>query len=530
VKLSRFWREEAAGCTSLFTGITTDSLGLAIGTGSAALAALYGAPWLLSKMHAPDPDGEWWSNTNILEALMVAEILPTPKEGERPPVIRYYGRVSHDANGSEVKIGLPKGYTWTRVKPKREALASAFGVPLTRFELTQHSDDAPNVFYIWIGKKGPRPPRSLEVTAPWGEPRRVGQDERGLDIYIPTKGVHTGIVGQTGSGKTWFGRGFVAPAIADPNVELFAIIGKNDIGDWSAMKPCCSLYIGCDDDEDYHEIEKLLRHLRAVSRKRIALPPAERTPVVVVVEEWYAIRVNSEVADKDLSKRLDQLLGSLLATARSANFHVVMLGQRGTVQYLPSDQRANLGSMVVGKVKDPNENRYALGRNDLPPVTPSKPGQFLVQVEGSQEPVLMRADILTDEEFVDLCKRAAKLRQADAKPPLELPDDDDEPIDPSSRSIGSVEFQDDLHRAVLTHLAAVPDATAGEILDTIPTDAPWRPRSRESLGHKLARMPGVEPGERTPQRRSWRIEGGDSARQAVLRSAQPSETVDGVLT
>jgi hypothetical protein len=457
----------------------------------------------LGKLRRPS---RWWSHTNLVQAMTAADILPTLKPDQPAHVLNYKGKPQRDASGgTTVAVALPKGLTYSKVRARREALASAFGVPTANLDLTQKRGDTANVVRIWIGT-GERPHRTAPIasahTAKWSEPALIGTDDRGRDVTIATQGTHTAFVGGTGSGKTWTARVFVAHAILDERVHIDAIIAKDNVNDWRPMAPRCGTYIGGATKTAVQAVEQLLLDVEQDSEERQGQtnPP----PRVLVVEEWYRMRLAANRADPKLAKRLDDLMGELLATARSANIHIIMLAQRGTVEYLPGDQKANLLQRLVGSTSSEAEVRYVLDK--VPQKLPTPPGEFLVSTD-EREPILVRVDQLTDRQFADVCRRGSGFTRPTAAGST-TPDDTETLTTDEPAPVLSP-----LEEAVVDILTNHPDGlSAAKILNRLPPDV--APPNATALGRALGQS-GVVVWHKDGSGRYWSLQGSGRRETAV---------------
>lgn len=464
--------------------------------------------------------GDWWSHAVLVRALTDAGVLPAPRRDEPAPVLHYRGRPIHDEHGTAVTVQLPAGRTFRDVLAHHEALAGALGVPVHRLAVTQQRDDPAGVVRLHVASGGSvrldaEPAVARADRTDWRQPISLGRDGQGRPVTFRTVGTHSALVGGTGSGKTATGRLVVAHALLDPTVRVFALVAKDDAADWRAMAGLCEAYVGGVRPDALRRAEQVLGQVEALSEAR-ADAGRNVAPVVVVIEEWYRLRSAAARLDPALGKRLDGLLGEVLATSRSRGVHVLVFAQRGTVEYLPGDQRANLLQRLVGRTGSRAEIQYVL--DEAPTALPSRVGEFLVSTD-ERTPALVTVDHLTDDAWEAVCRRAAALRRDRPAQPAQAAQAASGAHEPPPGSVSltkaspapvvSVEpepVRDPLLEAVLEVLAdADPRGLpATALLERLPA---WlTPPDAARLGKALRAYPEhVEPGHAKALGRVWRL-------------------------
>jgi hypothetical protein len=313
-----------------------------------------------------------------------------------------------DQPGAVVEISYPRHYGASDSK------VALIGTQVHRVLggewVEDHRHVSHKLRYVRAGTVFDEPPVIAPVATvkrtDWRERVVIGHDERRRPMTFATSQTHSMFVGGTGSGKTWAGRLVVAHAVLDPAVKVYCISGKDDAGDWRPMRPICERYTAGASIKILPAVESLLREVEALSESR--QDAGHDVPgVVVVVDEWYRVRLAANREDKQLAKRLDSLMGELLATSRSRNVHFILCVQRGTVEYLPGDQKANILQRLVGRTASDAEVRYVL--DEVPEHLPTRPGQFLVSAD-ERSATLARIDSLDNAAWSQVCDRAAQLR------------------------------------------------------------------------------------------------------------------------
>lgn len=483
------WRVYLAAATTVW---------VAVATGSQAKATLAGfAVYLLlvwPSLGDRFAGRRWWSHRELVNAMTVAGILPAHKDGDPPVTLHYRGRPQRTDRADLVTVRLPAGIPRSKVVERREHLASALDVPGPRLAvLPPKADDGAGWVRLCLtrGEKELAPRVAAVATADrisWARPALLGRDGDGRDVTLRTRGTHSVFVGKTRSGKTWAARALVAHAVLDSDARLFVLAGKDDPQDWRPLHSLTERYLG--EDASPGDVEQLLAQVAEVVRAQAGQP----RPVVLVIEEWYAVLSRVRLADRPAADRLTRALGALLSTGSSRGLHVVMTAQRGTDSYIDRDLLANVGQRVVGVTAKADEVRYALGLT--PAVLPRASGEFLVTDDDS-DPVLVHVDRLDDAAFAELCGRATRSR----------PRAEPAPSEPAGRTpeLTPEPPADPLLEAVLSVLAdSHPDgASASDILARLPAGA--RPATPATLGRLLARWPERVVLVRTYDRgRLWR--------------------------
>ena len=264
------------------------------------------------------------------------------------------------------------------------------------------------------------------MTVNWLDPQPIGVDAFGTTHYLDTVKTHTAFFGKTRSGKTRAARGFVAFGLLDPKVRIACFDGKNDDSDWRPMADLCDLgYVGGSSSASVAAVERLLLRLEQENNARASGDHGASAPVIVVIDEWYRIRQAAKRHDPEAANRIDGLMADLAATSSGRNMHNVYCFQRGTVEFMPGDLGANIGTRVQGWAATPREIQYSIHSN--PDVVPSRTGEFLVSTDEGGTSELVVIPHLDDAAFRVVCDRARKLRRpaptVNLRKPELLPDE-----------------------------------------------------------------------------------------------------------
>lgn len=488
---------------------TAGTVALAVGwTWAASLLGLLAAELLARR---PDQQGasltdRWYSHRTLQSALVTAGVLPA---GDTP-ALGYRGRMRRDDVAEWQQIDLPAPLTWQDVTTRQLKLAASLGLPVERLHVEHEAGTPATRVTLAVLHDQPRLalPAALPDRTDYAGGVPLGTDRLGRTVTLTTIGTHTVMAGGTGSGKTWLARLQATHAALDPTVPLYAIIGKDDEGDWRALYPLCVRYSAGVSEAAVQEAIGILTELLELSESRA--DDGDHPLVHVVVDEWFMLRTQAAIYGRAQQEALDRQFAILLATCRSRRIHISVSVQRGTVEYLPGAQRANVLQRCVGVMGDAKEIGYVLERKPL--ITPSEPGEFLVSLRGA-EPTLVRVPAQDDQAFRAACARAARLR-ADTPPSID---------GPAAPSAGST-LEDEVHR-VLTRRGVLPTSA---LWDALPEDV--RPGGANVLGRQLKTMPRVRRAYFGPDRRAgWEAVAVPRALPvAAPRDEQPVPLADAV--
>lgn len=479
----------------------------------------------------PGDDDAWHGHDNLVADIFHPSVLGPWREDSLPR-LRFLGPPRTDEHGTTVMVALP-GISWEALHAKHASLAARLGVSRRLLVVAGGGRDdegrpyGENVARLWVGT----PRRAFTSTSPvatasrtnWRQPVVIGRDMRGRAVRFLTVDVHSLLVAKTRAGKTWLARIVVGHAALDPSVDVWVLNGKDKRGDWRPLAPLCERYVAVDDEASLAAAFDALDDLHDLCRQRKDAHASNLTPVVVLLEEWYAIRElaravgakptkgddESEPTRDTTMAALDASAARLGSVASGYGVHIIALAQRGTGDYVAMGLKANLSQRLLGMVGDTREAQWTIG--SVPDDLPSIAGEFLVQQDEDQ-PTLTQCDAMDDEQWEALCVRAVALRESEGRLPHQ-------------RTCASPDaVQALVVDSTPEHVVDVPPVTlqgcalallderghlsSSEMLGLLP--AAVAPRSRELLGRRLGEMGGVEQGY-VGSKRGWRRTGGAPA-------------------
>lgn len=436
------------------------------------------------------PKDAWWSHDNLQQTIFHPRVVKWAEA--TPPKLQFLGPPRTDGFGTSVLVGLP-GLSWTTVAAKHAELSALLGQPRRLVTITPGGrEHGEHVVRLWVGTKaGDRQPEPSPVGTAgrtvWSGPVRVGLDMRGRVVTFATTGVHSLIVAKTRAGKTWLARIIALHALGDPGVEVWVLNGKDRRADWRSIAPACTRYVAVDDSDDVPKATQFLADLRALCKAR--KDTDDHGPVLVILEEWRAVRTAAAAISPAALRDLDASAASLGAVAAGYGVHIMALAQRGTADYVAMGLKANMSQRLVGMTVSAAEVEWSIGwrpDGELPSVA----GEFLVQTD--EDPaVLTQVDVLTDDAWEAAVARAITARRSAG--PL--------PLAPAPAAITAPSTPLERCVALITEHGGM---SSSELLGRLPEDD--RPRTAEALGRALAASTDVRRGW-AGNRHVWHLAG-----------------------
>lgn len=301
----------------------------------------------------------------------------------------------------------PRGQTLTDFRRAMPALAQAFNAPSCKVRKDSHRHNR-----LWLeirtGDPLEQPLKPLPPT-----PRTshgslvVGKTETGNNWFLDLFGRHLLLAGETGSGKSsliWAILWALAPFIRESTVQVWAIDPKGGM----ELGPGKALFAryAC---EDVQAMLALLRDAVAVMDARKASSEARgvrlhyATPeepfIVVVVDEAAVLHMLS--GDPKVTKEIERLLGLLLTQGRAPGVTLISALQVPTKSTLETrdlyPNRVMFRSMArthADMVLGPGARERGAETDML-----DQPGKAYVMVDGMEEPMIVRAFNVTDEDI-----------------------------------------------------------------------------------------------------------------------------------
>jgi S-DNA-T family DNA segregation ATPase FtsK/SpoIIIE len=243
---------------------------------------------------------------------------------------------------------------------------------------------------------------------------RVGVTETRHWWTLPVLGHHLLVAGATGSGKgsvLWSLLAGIAPDVKSGRVRLCVIDPKGGM-ELGAGEPMFSFF----SHEATGRTLDLLRALVQVMQQRAARlrghtrlhTPTVRDPLfVVLIDEIAAL--TAYVTDRKARTEIEQLLGLLLSQGRAVGITVVAAIQDPSKDTLPVRQ---LFTVRIGlRMTEASQTAMVLGQGareagahcDL--IADATPGVGYVMVDGTAQPVRVRAFHVTDSDIATLAAR-----------------------------------------------------------------------------------------------------------------------------
>ncbi|ORA82249.1 cell division protein FtsK [Mycolicibacter kumamotonensis] len=353
----------------------------------------------------------WWRYHRTWESVCALHGL-TAKHGERtlvPAVIS--ARIGHHADALTVKVVTGQCLTdWQKRGP---ALAAAWRAERLTIRAT-----TPGQVRIIIGRGDvlgqpialsmPRLAIPVDLGAV-----RVGITEARAWWRLPVLGQHLLVAGATGAGKgsvLWSLIAGLAPEVKSGRVRLCVIDPKGgmELGAGAALFTRFCHHTGEPVVVLLHELVELMqaRANRLRGHTRLHNPTPSEPLIVLIVDEIAAL--TAYVTDRKLRTEIEQLLGLLLSQGRAVGISVVAAVQDPAKDTLPVRQ---LFTVRIGlRMTEATQTTMVLGQGardagaecDL--IADATPGVGYVMIDGTAEPVRVRAFHVTDRDIAGLAR------------------------------------------------------------------------------------------------------------------------------
>lgn len=240
---------------------------------------------------------------------------------------------------------------------------------------------------------------------------RVGVTESRRWWTLPVLGQHILVAGATGAGKgsvLWSLIAGLAPQVKTGRVRLWVIDPKGgmELGAGAAVFTRFCFDTGAPTVELLRELVELMqaRAARLRGHTRLHTPTVAEPLIVVIIDEIAAL--SAYVSDRKLRAEIEGLLGLLLSQGRAVGISVVAAVQDPAKDTLPVRQlftvriglrmtEATQAAMVLGQGA-----RDAGAECDL--IADATPGIGYVMIDGTAEPVRVRAFHVTDRDITAL--------------------------------------------------------------------------------------------------------------------------------
>ncbi len=353
----------------------------------------------------------WWRYHRNWAAVCALHGL-TARLGERtlvPAVVSV--RIGHHADVLMVKVVTGQSIAdWQKRGP---ALAAAWRADRLTIRAT-----APGQLRIIIGRGDvlgqpiavpmPSPAAAVDLGAV-----RVGVTESRRWWTLPVLGNHILVAGATGAGKgsvLWSLIAALAPDVKRGRVRLWVIDPKGgmELGAGAALFTRFCYDTGQPTVELLRELVEVMqaRAARLRGHTRLHSPTVAEPLYVVIIDEIAAL--TAYVTDRKLRAEIEQLLGLLLSQGRAVGISVVAAVQDPAKDTLPVRQ---LFTVRIGlRMTEATQTAMVLGQGardagaecDL--IADATPGTGYVMIDGTAEPVRVRAFHVTDRDITVLAR------------------------------------------------------------------------------------------------------------------------------
>lgn len=353
----------------------------------------------------------WWRYHRSWASVCALHGL-TAKLGERtlvPAVVSV--RIGRHADVISLRVVTGQSIAdWQKRAP---ALAATWGAERLTIRAT-----APGQLRIIIGRGDvlgqpiavpmPTPGSAVDLAAV-----RVGVTESRRWWTLPVLGQHILVAGATGAGKgsvLWSLIAGLAPQVKTGRVRFWVIDPKGgmELGAGAALFTRFCYHTGAPTVELLRELVELMqaRASRLRGHTRLHSPTLAEPLYVVIVDEIAAL--TAYVTDRKLRAETEQLLGLLLSQGRAVGISVVAAVQDPAKDTLPVRQ---LFTVRIGlRMTEATQTAMVLGQGardagaecDL--IADATPGIGYVMIDGSAEPVRVRAFHVTDRDITLLAR------------------------------------------------------------------------------------------------------------------------------
>ena len=242
---------------------------------------------------------------------------------------------------------------------------------------------------------------------------RVGITEMRSWWQLPVLGQHILIGGATGAGKgsvLWSLIAGLAPHVKTGRVRLCVIDPKGGM-ELGAGAPMFSMFCHHTGQPTVELLRQLVGLMQARANRlrghtRLHTPSTTEPLIVVVIDEIAAL--TAYLTDRKLRTEIEQLLGLLLSQGRAAGISVVAAVQDPAKDTLPVRQ---LFTVRIGlRMTEATQTAMVLGQGardagaecDL--IADATPGVGYVMIDGTADPVRVRAFHVTDRDITALAR------------------------------------------------------------------------------------------------------------------------------
>ena len=354
--------------------------------------------------------------------------------------VEFVAPIQVDGPGWRAEFDLPPGVLAETVLERRKELAGAMRRPLATVWPETDPDAHPGRCVLWVAKQDPaRAKRRLwpllkDGRADMFEDFPFGFDPRGRAVHLNLMYTNLLIGGVPGSGKTSAVLVIALAAALDPYCELWVYELKGS-GDLESVRPVCHRYVSGDDDDDCRAALDALRALEQEMNRRkdiirdlpIEDVPSGRKvyphlakrkelglhPLVAIFDECHTLFEHEEYG-----KEAAEIAGRLIRKARAYGIILVVTTQKPDAKSLPTVVSGNVSTRFCLAVVGQQANDMVLGtsmyRNGIRATMfdPRKEAGTGWLSKSAHDNRIVRAAFLTQDEAMDVGRRALAMRRA----------------------------------------------------------------------------------------------------------------------
>jgi len=242
---------------------------------------------------------------------------------------------------------------------------------------------------------------------------RVGITETHHFWHLPLLGHHLLVAGATGAGKgsvLWSLIAGIAP-VKTGQVRLCVIDPKGGM-ELGAGAPMFTVFTHEATDTTLHLLRQLVEVMQARANRlrgktRLHTPTSSEPLFVVVIDEIAAL--TAYVTDRKVRSEIEQLLGLLLSQGRAVGISVVAAVQDPAKDTIPVRQ---LFTVRIGlRLTETSQTTMVLGQGardagaECDHIPDTTPGVGYMMIDGTAQPVRVRAFHVTDHDITTLATR-----------------------------------------------------------------------------------------------------------------------------
>lgn len=243
---------------------------------------------------------------------------------------------------------------------------------------------------------------------------RVGITETRRWWHLPLLGHHLLVAGATGAGKgsvLWSLIAGIAPAVKTGQVRLCVIDPKGGM-ELGAGAPMFTVFTHDATDSTLHLLRQLVEVMHARANRlrgktRLHTPTSSEPLFVVVIDEIAAL--TAYVTDRKVRSEIEQLLGMLLSQGRAVGISLVAAVQDPAKDTLSVRQ---LFTVRIGlRLTEVTQTAMVLGQGardagaECDRISDATPGVGYMMIDGTADPVRVRAFHVTDHDITTLAAR-----------------------------------------------------------------------------------------------------------------------------